>query len=171
MYLQQEKHSFVFINYNKIKPKSGMKSVFDNATREELINRINSLNENSTPQWGKMNVYQMLEHCVRCEELYLGKRTHKRTFLGRLIGSMALKNLLKDERPLSRNAPTSPMFIVRESEGNVQSEKQKWIALVEEYEHYTNNDFVHWFFGKMTKEQVGYFVYKHTDHHLRQFNV
>jgi hypothetical protein len=23
---------------------------------------------------------------------------------------------------------------------------------------------------KMTKEQAGYFAYKHTDHHVRQFN-
>ena len=24
--------------------------------------------------------------------------------------------------------------------------------------------------AQMTKEQIGYFAYKHTDHHLRQFN-
>ena len=41
---------------------------------------------------------------------------------------------------------------------------------MEEYAHFSNNDFVHWFFGKMTKEQVGYFVYKHTGHHLREFS-
>jgi len=29
---------------------------------------------------------------------------------------------------------------------------------------------MHPFFGKMTKEQVGYLAYKHTDHHLWQFN-
>ncbi len=46
----------------------------------------------------------------------------------------------------------------------------KLISLIEEYEDFSNHDFEHWFFGKMTKGQVGYFVYKHTDHHLRQFN-
>jgi len=147
-----------------------MKSVFDKTTRDELIKRINTLTENSTAQWGKMNSYQMLKHCTLCEEMYLGKKTYKRAFIGRVFGRMGLKNLLKDESPLNRNSPTSPAFKIQEMNGDVQAEKTKWISLIEEYAQYSNNGFVHWFFGKMTKEQVGFFVYKHTDHHLRQFN-
>lgn len=147
-----------------------MESVFDKSTRAHLISRINSLNENSQPLWGKMNIYQMLKHCVLCEEMYLGKKKYKRTIPGRLFGKLALKNLLRDETPLKRNEPTSPAFKISEPNGDVQAEKMKWMALVEEYEHFSNNGFKHWFFGKMTKEQIGYFVYKHTDHHLRQFN-
>lgn len=147
-----------------------MKTVFDKQTRDDLIGRIESLNENSTAQWGKMNVYQMLKHCTIAEEMYLGKTQYNRTFLGRLFGKIALKNLLKDEKPMSKNAPTSAHFIVNETTGDVTAEKKKWIALINEYAEYSNDEFEHWFFGKMTKEQVGQFVYKHTDHHLRQFN-
>jgi hypothetical protein len=43
--------------------------------------------------------------------------------------------------------------------------------LLNEYAHYANPSFFHTFFGKMTKEQVGQLVYKHADHHLRQFGV
>jgi hypothetical protein len=71
---------------------------------------------------------------------------------------------------MARNAPTSAHFKVNESEGDVLAERDKWIGLIAEYEHFSNPGLEHWFFGKMTKEQVGYFVYKHTDHHLRQFN-
>ena len=148
-----------------------MKSVLDKETRDELITRINSLNENSTAQWGKMNVHQMLKHCTLCEEMYLCKKKYKRSFLGRLFGRIGLKALLKDETPLKRNEPTSPLFKVTETEGNILDQKLKWITLIREYAHYTNDDFEHWFFGKMHKEQVGQFVYKHTDHHLRQFNT
>jgi hypothetical protein len=148
-----------------------MKTIFDKPTRDALIARIHTLNENSTAQWGKMNIYQMLKHGVVCEEMYLGKKTYKRTLLGRLFGKMALRNLLKDEGPIGRNAPTSPAFKIKENSGDVTAEKKKWIALIEEYAHYPNTDLVHWFFGTMTKEQVGYFVYKHTDHHLRQFGA
>jgi len=147
-----------------------MKTVFDKATRDELVTRINSLNEHSVPQWGKMNVYQMLKHCTLCEEMYLGKRKYKRAFIGRLFGKIGLKNLLKDETPLKRNSPTSPAFKINEQAGDIAAEKKKWIDLIGEYAQFSNNDFEHWFFGKMSKEQVGYFVYKHTDHHLRQFN-
>ena len=147
-----------------------MKTVFDKSTREELIQRIHSLNETSTARWGKMNVYQMLKHCTLCEEMYLGKKKYKRALIGRLFGKIGLRNLLKNETPLKPNSPTSAAFIIKESSGNVPAEKQKWISLINEYEQFNNDDFEHWFFGKMTKEQVGFFVYKHTDHHLRQFN-
>jgi hypothetical protein len=147
-----------------------MKTIFDKTTREELVARINSVNDNSTAQWGKMNVYQMLKHCALAEEMYLGKKKYGRVFLGRVFGKMALKNLLKDERPMGRNAPTLADFKITESNGDVESEKKRWIKLMGEYGDFSNQYLVHWFFGKMSKEQVGYFVYKHADHHLRQFN-
>jgi hypothetical protein len=36
--------------------------------------------------------------------------------------------------------------------------------------HFSDPGLVHPFFGRMTPEQIGYMLYKHTDHHLRQFN-
>ena len=148
-----------------------MKTIFDDITREQLIRRINTLNENSKPQWGKMNIYQMLKHCNLAEALYLGKTQHKRSFLGRILGKWVLNNnMLKDEAPMQRNAPTSGHFKVKETVGDTEAEKKKWISQLEEYANYQQADFTHWFFGKMTREQLGQFVYKHTDHHLRQFN-
>ena len=146
-----------------------MKTIFDQETRAKLIHRINTLNENSRAQWGKMNVYQMLKHCRLWEEMLMGKKKYKRVFIGRLFGKIALRMVLKDEKPMSRNAPTIPELKIKEN-GDVSSEKAKWIALIEEHTHFSNPDFVHPFFGKMTEEQIGYFAYKHTDHHLRQFN-
>lgn len=146
-----------------------MKTIFDKTTRNELINRIYSLNGNEIPQWGRMNLYQMVKHCTLWEEMMLGKKAYKRTLLGHLFGKLALKGLLKDEKPMMRNAPTVPAFKVKEN-GDVSSEKVKWIALIEEHAHSSNTDMVmHPFFGKITTEQVGYLIYKHTDHHLRQF--
>ncbi|HEY8937364.1 MAG TPA: DUF1569 domain-containing protein [Cyclobacteriaceae bacterium] len=147
-----------------------MKTIFDKATREELIKRINTLNETSTAQWGEMNIYQMLKHCRLWEEMIQGRIKCKRVFIGRLIGKMALKSSLKDDKPMMRNAVTSPELKVTEISGDIASEKTKWIALLEEHAHFSNDEFVHPFFGKMTKEQVGYHAYKHIDHHLRQFN-
>lgn len=146
-----------------------MKTIFDKATRDELVNRIGKVNENSTAQWGKMNVYQMLKHCTLCEEMISVKVKCKCIFLGRLLGKIVLKSSLKDDKPMMRNAVTSPELIAKDSNGNITSEKAKWIALLEQHVHFSNHDFVHTFFGKMTKEQIGYHAYKHTDHHLRQF--
>jgi len=145
-----------------------MKTVFDKAIRDELINRINSVDEKSTALWGKMNVSQMLKHCSQWDEMALGKKQYRQSFIGKLFGKMALKSMLKDE-PMKKNMPTVPSFKITEN-GNVAEEKKKWICLVQEYESYSNNGFIHPFFGAMTKEHTGYLAYKHADHHLRQFN-
>jgi hypothetical protein len=147
-----------------------MKTVFDKATKEELIGRINSLDETCVPQWGKMNVSQMLKHCRLWEEMIAGKIECKRSFPGRLIGKLVLKTFMKDEKPLQKNTPSAPELIVNDSQGDMAAERAKWIALMEENAHYSRPFLMHPFFGKMTKEQVGYLAYKHTDHHLRQFN-
>jgi Protein of unknown function (DUF1569) len=147
-----------------------MKTVFDKTTRDELINRINTLDENSTAQWGKMNIYQMMKHCTLWEEWIAGDQKYKQAFVGRLFGKMALKNSLKDEKPLRRSTPTLQELKIKETDGDVKAEKTKWVALIKDYEHFSKQDFIHPFFGKMTKEQIGYLAYKHSDHHLRQFN-
>lgn len=147
-----------------------MKTIFDNVTREELISRINMLHEDSTPQWGKMNVYEMLKHCTTYEQMMLGKIRYKRSFLGRLFGKWALKDFVGDDRLIKRNVPTLPQLKVKGASGNVAAEKSKWIALLQEYRPANNANIVHAFFGELTHEQVGQLVYKHTDHHLRQFN-
>jgi Protein of unknown function (DUF1569) len=145
-----------------------MKSVFDQEARTALINRINSLTENSTAQWGKMRVSQMMKHCSQWDEMALGKKKYKQSLLGKLVGRLALKDMMKDE-PVKKNLPTVPSFKIKEDAGFAQ-EKDKWIRLMEEYKDYSGDGFIHPFFGPMTKEQTGRLVYKHADHHLRQFN-
>lgn len=79
--------------------------------------------------------------------------------------------MIKDERPLDKNIPTSSPFKVKEKSGNFEAEQLKWISLIKAYGSYNNPEFIHDFFGKMTQEQIGVLVHKHTDHHLRQFDA
>jgi hypothetical protein len=146
-----------------------MKTIFDKSIRDELIHRIHQLDENSKPGWGKMNVYQMLKHNTLWDDMITGKKKYRRAFIGRLFGKMALKGVLKDEKPLRWNTPTVPEFRIT-GNGEVSSEKAKWITQIEAHAHFSNPDFIHPFFGRMTIEQIGQMAYKHADHHLRQFN-
>ena len=150
-----------------------MKTIFDKATRDELIKRINSLHKNSVRQWGKMEVCQMAKHCTIWDEWVLGirKTGYKQGLLGLIFGKMALKSQVKDDRPIKKNMPTTSYFIVKDKNGDIEVLKDNWIQLIGEYEHYSNPDFVHDFFGKMTVDEIGIFAYKHADHHLRQFNA
>lgn len=148
-----------------------MKSIFDTNVYSELEARINSLTDNNAAQWGKMNVYQMVKHCSLCEDMMQGKIHIKRVFMGRLIGKVILNKILKDDKPFGKNSPTGPVLITLNQSGNIEIQKQGWIEKLKQYKHLTNLGFVHPFFGKMTKEQIGIFVYKHADHHLRQFGA
>ena len=145
-----------------------MKTIFDTKTVAELIGRINSLQTSTQAQWGKMDEYQMLKHCTMSEEIFLGKRTYKRLFIGRLFGSIALKGILKNENPMKKNQPTLPEMKITGT-GNFEAERNKWIELLQGYNSFSNINFIHPFFGKMTKDEIGKYVYKHADHHLRQF--
>lgn len=128
-----------------------MKTIFDKATRDNLIERISKLDKNSTTQFGKMNIYQMLKHCTLYEEWILGKNNpeYKQAFIGRLFGKMALKDFIKDESSLKRNVSTLNFLKVKETTGDIEAEKKKWIKLIEEYEYFSNPDFIHSFFGKI----------------------
>jgi hypothetical protein len=148
-----------------------MKTVLEQATREELISRIHKLQPGQPALWGKMNVFQMVRHGILCDDFLLGKIKVKRVFIGRIIGRALLKKVLKDDKPFRRNTPTAPVLITLDYTGDFEADKQAWIEQVREYTNYANHSFVHPFFGPMTKEQVGLFAYKHADHHLRQFGV
>jgi hypothetical protein len=148
-----------------------MKTIFDKSIRDELISRINILNENMVAQWGKMNIYQMLKHCTLWDEWIQSGKNNEQAFVGRLFGKIALKKVLKDESPLARNTPTLPELKIKETTGDISSEKKKWVALINGYAYFSNPSFIHTFFGEMTKEQVGQMAYKHIDHHLRQFGA
>lgn len=145
-----------------------MKTILDIKTVTELVGRINLLQADSQAQWGKMDAYQMLKHCTLSEEMFHGKKTYKRLFIGRLFGSMALKGILKNETPMKKNQPTHPEMKITGT-GNFEHERAKWVELLQAYPTFSNNQFIHPFFGKMTAGQIGNYVYKHTDHHLRQF--
>ena len=143
-----------------------MKTLFDQSTRAELINRINSLNEDSTALWGVMNVYQMLRHCTLWDEWVLGtnKPEYKQSFLGLIFGKMALKGIVRDDKPMKRNMPAGNLKVT-ERTGDVEVQKQKWIERIQEHEHFSNHIFIHDFFGKMTQYEIGILAYKHADHH------
>lgn len=153
-----------------------MKTLFDQAVREELLQRIQLLNENSKANWGKMNVFQMVKHCNIWNEWVLGRGfftdyEYRQDLLGKIFGKWALRSNTKDEQVIGKNMPAGKMFLTKDTNGDLETEKALWLRFIGEYEHFSNPNFIHDFFGKMSDEQIGMFAYKHFDHHLRQFGV
>jgi hypothetical protein len=150
-----------------------MKTIFDPDVRTELIRRISQLSEDNRAEWGKMNVFQMVQHNTYWNAWILGSipHTYRQEWLGKLFGKIALRRMIRDEKPFDKNIPTSEQFKVSAKTCDLESEKAKWISLLNDYESFDNSAFIHDFFGKMSKEQIGILTYKHTDHHLRQFGM
>jgi hypothetical protein len=149
-----------------------MKNIFDRMHSEEIVNRIDNLQPNSQSKWGKMNVAQMLAHCSAFQNIAMGMDTPKRGLLGIFVGRFA-KPMFYNDKPVAKNMSTIPTIIVaddREFETEKEKLKQKVISFQKNGpEKCTTHP--HSFFGKLTSEQWGKGIYKHLDHHLRQFGV
>ena len=150
-----------------------MISIIDKFTNENFINRVNNLTPDSKPLWGRMNVIKMLGHVSISIQAAIGEIKVKRVFMGYLIGALAKKIVLKDEKPFKKGAPTSPEYIANDK-GNFEEEKLKltgYIKMISEKGEpgFTKNP--HPFFGCLTPSEWDRLMYKHLDHHLRQFGV
>ena len=147
-----------------------METIYNKQTIKQFVERIDQLKESDKALFGKMNAYQMLKHCTLSEEMFQGKKPYKRLLMGVLFGRMALNGILKDEKPIKKNQPTHPDFKIT-GIGDFENQKMTWVNLLNDYNDFSPINFVHPFFGKMSKEEIGQYIYKHTDHHLRQFGV
>ena len=150
-----------------------MKSLFDAATATETKGRIARLEPGSMRQWGKMNASQAMAHCAITMEWAVGDSFAPRMFLGRIFGPLAKSKVLKDEAPLRRNTPTAKSLVVA-NERDLEKECQRLCALIDRFsaggpQRCTKHP--HTFFGPLTPEEWARLMYKHLDHHLRQFGV
>ncbi|MBE7175019.1 MAG: DUF1569 domain-containing protein [Mucilaginibacter polytrichastri] len=148
-----------------------MKTIFEEASRKEIIERIARVEADKTAHWGKMNVYQMLRHCTLYEEWVQGihRPAYRQAFMGRIFGKTVLREMMKENEPLRKNMSTLKNLLVTIESCDLEEEKARWSALIRDYGQYTNPGFIHTFLGKMSTDQIGQLVYKHADHHLRQF--
>jgi len=149
-----------------------MPSLFEPKTTQQIIARIETLSPESKAQWGKMNVAQMLTHCNRAMLTATGETVLPRIFVGRLL-SPFFKKFFYNDQPFAKNTPTDTTFIVKD-ERNFQEEKAKLVDIVQRFS--ANGEakcttHPHAFFGRLTAAQWSIGMYKHLDHHLRQFNA
>jgi len=149
-----------------------MKSLFSPSVAKEILNRIDKIESTSQRQWGKMNVAQMLAHCANGLEMALGVINPRRVFIGRLIGGF-LKSVYTNEKPFSKDSPTSEEIKVTTPK-DFAAEKIRLIELVKQFSEGGESGCTqhpHPFFGKLTPSEWSIGMYKHIDHHFRQFGA
>jgi hypothetical protein len=147
-----------------------MKTLFNKEDSSEILERLSRLDHTSTRQWGKMQIAQMMAHCSVGLETATGQLKPKRIFIGRIFGPIAKKGFVGPKQ-FRKNNPTSKELLIRD-ERDLEKEKQKLESLVKKFAGdgpTLCTKHPHAFFGKLTPHEWGIAMYKHLDHHFRQF--
>lgn len=150
-----------------------MKNLFDVALANQLRQRIDSLRIDSPRQWGKMNAAQTVAHCASGLEMALGEIKPPRALIGRLIGSVIKPRVVGNDEQLRRNSPTVRELIII-GDRNLDVERLRLCSLIDRFVSGGTSvctTHPHPFFGPLTPAEWAILMYKHLDHHLRQFGV
>jgi hypothetical protein len=152
---------------------SGMEDLFDGGTAERFRRRIRSVTAESQRQWGRMSAAQMMEHCARGLEMATGESKPPRKLIGRLLGGVVKPRVLKQGEPMRRSSPTVPVLIVGD-DVDLESSRARLLGLLDRFAAGGERgccEHPHAFFGAMKPGEWSTLMYKHLDHHLRQFGV
>jgi hypothetical protein len=150
-----------------------MKNLFQPETVQELKDRLSRLRPDSPRQWGKMTPAQAMAHCTMGMELACGDRRPPRMLIGRIIGQVIKPMAFKETEPMRRNSPTIPGFVVSD-ERDLATECEKLSGIIDRFAAAGPagcTTHPHSFFGRLTPDEWSHWMYKHLDHHLRQFGA
>jgi hypothetical protein len=148
-----------------------MKNINDPSAYEEIVNRVKLLSTANIRQWGKMSLLQMLVHCSAQLELALGEITTSmqgpfimRTALGKWIAFSNIPWPKGTNTPNEMNVDKNNFTLT-----DIENEKIELLAYLARAEA-APQLMPHPFFGKLTRKEWGQLIYKHLDHHLKQFS-
>jgi len=151
----------------------GMKNLYDPAALAELKARLHRLRPDAPRQWGTMTAPQMVAHCAAATEMAVGDLLLSRVFIGYLFGGMVKRLALGDDRAFRPNSPTARELVVK-GEPDIDVERERLCALLDRFAAAGPagcTTHPHAFFGRLTPDEWAVLVYKHLDHHLRQFGA
>lgn len=150
-----------------------MKSYFDPGAADSFKARLATLRADSPRQWGKMNPAQAVAHMATSMEITLGEARPPRMLIGRLLGWLIKPLALGDDKPMRPNSPTLPSLIMADDR-ELDRERARLYAAMDRLSATGPagcTTHPHGFFGRLTPDEWGVLMYKHLDHHLRQFGV
>ena len=149
-----------------------MKNLYQPEAVDEVLSRIDKLHPATQRQWGKMDVAQMMAHCAAALDMATGELILPRMLIGRLIGRF-VKPIYSNDKPFSRGNPTDPKLVVADSRDFAFEREQLKVKIRQFHEggEAKCTRHPHPFFGALTPREWGTGMYKHLDHHLRQFGA
>ena len=153
-----------------------VKNLFDAGLAGDTKQRIMELHAHSQRLWGKMTVAQTLVHCTSGLEMAMGVIKPKRApFPANVMGLLIKPLVFGNDKPMRRNSPSSPeLFSADHTKCDFERERGYLIAAIDRFANEGAaccSRHPHPFFGPLKPQQWAILMYKHIDHHLRQFGV
>lgn len=139
---------------------------------DSILERVKKLQSGSKAVWGKMNATEMLLHANLCnEEIFAPVTSHQSTSLKQyLLRIIALYLAPHFKKGIKGDSKKETIGKIETSK--FEEQKEKFISLIKKFpENKQPITFYHIAFGNITTREWGIALYKHMDHHLRQFGV
>jgi hypothetical protein len=147
-----------------------MRTLWNDDRRDEILRRVESVEPAATPRWGRMNAAQMLAHLHESLRMATGDLAVKPKRMP--LRYFPLKQLIVYVLPFPKRAPTAPELIVSEPPSAAITKLELHRLLHLFAERRTSEAWPeHPVFGVLGRKGWGVLVYRHMDHHLRQFGA
>ena len=145
--------------------------LLDTESEEQIINRIMKLSPPSQRSWGNMTVNEMLFHCRKVNnEILQAEQSNKTpTVKQKIMKTIGLYLMKEFPKGIKSGSQYLPELIDNIDFEKMQNELIDSIKKVSNYNNAIYGE--HPFFGPLNTKEWRHFIWKHIDHHLRQFNV
>ena len=147
-----------------------MGKTINNKTSEQIIQRLMKLQPGMPALWGSLSVEGMMFHCtfitneiLSAQPLHDKPRIKQR--ITKIVGLYIMNKFPKGVKSAAKYVSKDPGL-------DFEKERKTLIGLVNKISSYIQPIYGrHPFFGPMQTKDWHRFLYKHLDHHLRQFGV
>lgn len=147
-----------------------MKTVWNDADYRALCARLEHLRPDATARWGKFTAPQMVCHLVDALKMASGELAVRPKNMP--LRYTPIKQLVIYWLPFPKGAPTAPELLTRKAtewHGELNELRREFAAFQKRGP--AGPLVPHPAFGKLSPRAWGVLVYRHTDHHLKQFGA
>ncbi|MGE0594258.1 MAG: DUF1569 domain-containing protein [Vicinamibacterales bacterium] len=145
-----------------------MPTIFGPAARASLITRAGALAPEAPRRWGRMDAPLMLAHLTDALRMATGDLSIAPR--GGPLSWPPVRHAIIHWLPFPKGAPTAPELLSRAA-ADFDEERRQLAVLLERVAAPGHTFGAHPAFGTLSREDWGVLIYRHMDHHLRQFGA
>ena len=151
-----------------------MPTAFHPARRQELVTRFTALRPDTPARWGRFTALKMASHVNDAVRMAIGELDAPAKAPG-LLKTAFVRWLVIHVMPFPKGAPTAPALLERGNTTPLQldAERATFASLLDKVAAMQGGGAWpdHPAFGRMTERDWGVLVYRHIDHHFKQFGI